>query len=174
MSATVQIRRLTGQNSSITSTDVTAGSAKLGTSDETSASSVPVPTSGSNYTYWANFQLNCTVAPDNSLTNIKWWQADTSFGTGIQGYVSTASVYASAVGTAGSSGSLLNTTNHGSLTGAPSVFSTYTSSCKLTVTGSTTTTGSFGYRVIVQLSVISTANAGNSSEDTTTWSFDEA
>ncbi len=178
MAATVQLRKLTGVNSSITSTNVTAGSARLGTSDEaTSASSIPVPTSGSNYSYWATFQLNCTVAPDNSLTNIFFYTDGTnSFGTGVDGIVIPASGYASAVGTAGSSGSLLSAANYtGSACAATSPLFLYTSACKLTLSGSIgATTGSFGNRAVVQLNVLSTAVAGNSGEETSTWTWDEA
>ena len=177
MAATVQLRKLTGVNSSITSTNVTAGSARLGTSDEaTSASSIPVPTSGSNYSYWATLQLNCTVAPDNSLTNIFFYTDGTnSFGTGIDAIVIPASGYASAVGTAGTSGSLLSAANYtGSACAATSPMFLYTSACKLTLAGSTTTTGSFGNRAVVQLNVLSTAVAGNSGEDSVTFAWDES
>ena len=176
MAASVKIYKLTGANSAITSTNVTSGSLRAGTSDEaTSPSAIPVPTSGSNFSYWINTQLSASVAPDTALNNIKWYtDGGNGFGTGITAIVSTASVYASAVGTAGSSGSLLNTTNHASLTGAPSDLFLYTSSCKLTVSGSIgATTGSFGNRVLMQLSIISTANAGNSGEETITWQWDE-
>lgn len=176
MAATVSIRKLTGANAAITSTDITSGSMRVGTSDEaTNASTIPVPTSGSNYSYWATTQLNCTVAPTNSLTNVKWWSDAGSFGTGITAFVGVASGYASAVGTAGSSGSVLNTSNHAGLTGAPSLMTTYTSSCKLTLAGSLgATTGSFGYRAVMQLDVDTTAGAGNSSERTITLSWDES
>lgn len=176
MPATVQIRSLTGQNSSITSTNITSGSLRLGTSDEVSPSTIPVPTSGSNYSFWRTTQLNCTVAPDNALNNIRWYtDGNNNFGTGITAIVAAASGYASAVGAAGSSGSLLNATNHGALSGtATSSLFLYTSSCKLTVTGSTATTGSFGYRVVFQISVDTTGSAGNTAEETLTWQYDES
>ena len=177
MTATVQIRRLTSTQATPTSTDVTSGSLHAGTQDtNTSPCRIPVPTSGSNHSFWVNTQLHCTVAPDNSLTNAFFYTDGTnSFGTGVTAIVSTASTYASAIGTAGSSGTVLNTTNHASLTGAPSDLFLYTSSCKLTVAGSLgATTGSFTNRVVYQLSVISTAAAGNTGAETCTWTFDEA
>jgi hypothetical protein len=177
MAATVQIRRLTGANSSITSTDVTSGSVHAGTQDaNTSPCKIPVPTSGCNYSFWVNTQLNCTVAPDNSLTNIFWYtDGASSFGTGVNAIVIPASGYASAIGTAGSSGQLLTPSNHGAAAcTATSPLFLYTSSCKLTVTGSTTTTGSFGNRVVIQLNVETTAGAGNTGAETITWTYDEA
>lgn len=177
MPATVQIRSLTGQNASITSTNITSGSLRLGTSDEVSPSTIPVPSSGSNYSFWRTTQLHATVAPDNALNNIKWWtDGNNTFGTGITALIAAASGYASAVGAAGSSGSLLSSANHGAFRGtATSSLFLYTSSCKLSVTGSLgATTGSFGDRVVFQLSVDTTGSAGNTAEETLTWSYDES
>lgn len=177
MAATVEIRKLTGENSSITSTDVSSGSLQYGTSDEaTSPSPIPVPSSGSNYSYWVTLQLNATAAPDNALDNIKFYTDGTnSLGTGVDGIVATASGYASAVGTAGTSGSLLSTSNHDGLTGSPSPLFDYSSGCKLSVSGSIgATTGSFGDRVVSQFNVINTAGAGNSPEETLTLEWDES
>ena len=179
MPATIQIRRLTGVNASITSTDITSACTRASTSDAAApgaSNPIPIPTSGSNHSYWVTTQLNATVAPDNSITNIKWYSdGSNTFGTGVTAIVATASAYASATGTAGSSGSVLNTTNHASLVGAPSDMFTYTSGCLLSVAGSIgNTTGSFGNRVIWQLSVISTASPGNTGEETLTFQFDES
>src|SRR3990172_1015752 len=177
MAAVVKIYRLTGTQATPTTTDVTTGSVHAGTQDaNTSPCKIPVPTSGSNHSFWVNTQLSASVAPDNSITNIKWYSDGTnSFGTGVTAIVSMASTYASALGAAGSSGSVLNTTNHASLTGAPSDLFLYTSSCKLAVAGSiAATTGSFGNRVVSQLSVISTGVAGNTGAEVITWEFDES
>jgi len=182
MAATVQIRKVTGNKSGPTSTNISSGSLQFGTSDEaTSPSSIPVPSSGSNYSYYVSLQLNATVAADNSITNIKFYTDGTnSLGTGVDGIVSVASDYASAVGTAGSSGSLLNTTSYPSLAGldndgATSPLFAFSSGCKLSVSGSiAATTGCFGDWVVAQLNVESTAGAGNSAEETLTFEFDES
>lgn len=177
MAAQVTIRRLTGNNASITATDVTSGSVHAGTQDaNTSPCRIPVPTSGSNYSFWVTTQLQCACAPDNSLTNIKFYtDSNNGFGTGVTAILAVASGYASAVGAAGSSGSLLSNTNHGAFLGtATSNLFLYTSSCKLSLSGSTTTTGSFGDRVVVQLSVDTTGSAGNTGAETMTFEYDEA
>jgi len=180
MAATVVIAQYTGTTAA--STDVTSASVTLGTSDEaSSASAIPIPTSGSNHSYWHHSALVATAAPDNAIDNIKWYTDGTnSFGTGVTGIICTACRYAGASGAAGSSGSVLNVTNHASLSGCPATGATsdmflYTSSCKLTVGGSiAAATGSIGdYFVVTQLSVISTATAGNSGEETITFEFDE-
>lgn len=176
MPATVQVRSLTGV-AAATSTNISSGSLRYGTSDEVSPSTIPVPTSGSNYSYWRNVQLHATVAPDNALNNIKFWtDGGNGFGTGITATVGAASAYTQATGTAGSSGVFLNVANYATLSsgGASDLFA-YTSSCKLTVAGSLgAATGSFGNRVVSQMSVISTASAGNTPEETMTWSWDES
>lgn len=174
--ATVQIRRLTGPVAA-TSTNVTSGSVHAGTEDvNVSPCRIPVPTSGSNYSYWVNTQLHATVAPDNSLTNVKFYtDGGNGLGTDITAIVSTASIYIGASGAAGSSGSLLTAANHASLTGATSNLFLYTSSCKLTVAGSiANTTGSFANRAVYQLIVASNASAGNTGAETMTWEWDEA
>lgn len=174
MAATVIINRLIGENATITACAITSGSVHAGAQDtNTSPCAIQVPSSGSNYSFWVTTQLECTVAPDTQINNMKWWtDGSNSFGTGVNAIVAVASGYASAVGTAGSSGSILNITNH---TGLASAFFLYTSSCKLTVSGSIgATTGSFGNRVVWQINVESTAGAGNSGEEVLTFSYDES
>lgn len=175
MAATVQIRQYNGAGP--TGTDKTSGSLRAGTSDETSPSNLRVPSSGSTYSYWLTSGLYCTVAPDNALNNIKWYSDGTnSLGTGLNAIVGVASAYVQAAGTAGSSGSPLTLANHAGLVSpGASSYVTYTSSCKLTVSGSLgATTGSFGYFVLLQVQVESTAAAGNSGEETITWEWDES
>lgn len=182
MAATVQVRRLTGAAANPTSTNITSSSTRAGASDEaTNGSPIRVPTSGCNYSYWVSTQLNATVAPDNAINNVKWYTDGTvNFGTGIFAIVCTASGYTQAGGTAGSSGSLLNATNYPNLSGlnnngATSPAATFTTSCLLAVAGSIgATTGSFGERVVFQLSVDTTAGAGNSSEEQFTFQWDES
>lgn len=168
------------------STDVTSGSVTLGTSDDVSqASAIPIPSSGSNYSYWTHFALVATVAADNQIDNVSFYTDGTnSFGTGVDAIISTACAYDRGTGTAGSSGELLNLTNHTGLSGcgaggrdgSTSPLFGYDSGTKLTIAGSIATgTGSIGdYFVVTQLNVESTAGAGNSGEETFTFEFDES
>ena len=174
MTATVEIDQYNGAGP--TACDITSASLKAGTSDELSASNTPVPTSGSNYTYWATTGLYCTAAADNALNNIKWYSDGTnSLGTGLMAVVTQASAYVQADGTAGSSGSVLSLANHSGACAAPVNFTTYTSGTKMSVSGSTdTTVGSFGNFLVVQVQVETTASAGNSGEETFTWQYDES
>ena len=178
MSAVVLIYRVTGTVAASTVTNITSGSCHAGTSDSnTSPCKIQVPTSGSNYSYWVTEQLSASVAPDNSLTNVFFYtDGGNGFGTGVDAIVIPASGYASATGTAGSSGTLLTVANYGpTACAATSNLFLYTSSCKLTLTGSLgATTGSFANRVVLQLSVVSTAAAGNTSSEVMTFQYDEA
>jgi len=180
MAATVLIRRITGAGP--TATDITSGTTRASTSDNpyTGACTnnpIPVPGAGaSNYSYWVTTQLDATVAPTNSCSNIRWYSDGTnSLGTGVFASVGVASGYVAATGTAGSSGVKLNITNHTGLkTGGTSPLFLYTSSCKLTIAGSiAVATGSFGDRVVYQIEVESTAGAGNTGEEVATFQFDE-
>jgi len=186
MAATIRIMRLTGANTLVGGatplyTNITTASTRMSTSDAAvpgTANPIPVPTSGCNHSMWVTTQLYSACAPDNSITNIKWYTDGTnSFGTGTECLVATASSYVVATGGAGSSGSLLNTTNHAGLIGAASNAFTYTSNSasKLSVAASiAAATGSFGDRVIFQLNVGTTGVAGTSGEETFTFAFDEA
>ncbi len=180
MAATVKIARYNGAGAGA-SNDITSASLTIGTSDEaTEASPIPIPTSGSNHSYWVHTALVATAAADNSIDNIKWYTDGTnSLGTGVTAIMGMASAYDQATGTAGSSGEVLNSTNHASLSGCPSGATSdmflYTSSCKLQIPGSiAATTGSIGDEwVVIQLSVISTAGAGNTAEEVITFEYDE-
>jgi len=180
MAATVVINRLIGVGPTPTAVDITSGSLQAGTEDvNVSPCTIPVPSSGSNYSYWMVTQLEATAAPDTSLTNIKWYSDGTnSQGTGVTTVVATASTYAGASGIAGSSGCALSIANYGvGLVSAPSPVWQYTSdsSSQLTVAGSIdNSTGSFGYRVVLQMQVESTAGAGTVAEETFVFAWDEA
>jgi len=180
MAATVVINRLMGVGPTPTACLITSGSLRAGTEDvNVSPCNIPVPSSGSNYSYWMVTQLEATAAPDTSLTNVKWYSDGTnSQGTGVSTVVATASAYAGASGTAGSSGIILSVANYGAgLTDEASPVWQYTSdsSSQLTVSGSIdASTGSFADRVVLQVQVESTAGAGTVAEETMTWAFDEA
>ena len=176
MAATVQIQQWTGAGP--TRTDKTSASIRMGTSDELTASNIPVPSSGSNYSYWMSTGLYITVAADNAINNVRWYSDGTnSLGTGVAMVVTPASAYVQAVGTAGSSGSTLSLANHSGASAAPVEFQTYTTGTKLVVDGSVgAVTGSLDDwpLVVHQIQVETGAGAGNSGEETLTWQWDES
>ncbi len=185
MVATVTINRLTGPAGTIVETDITGINTRANTADAHStndtASPIEIPSTGTNYSYWVNTQLDCTVAPDNLIDNLEWFtDGSNSYGTGIGCVVAQAAraSYTQATGTGGVTGTELNNTNYtgGTLTPAtPTDAFAETTGSPLVVTGSTTTTGEFGNIVVYQVTVGTTATPGTkpASPETFTWRYDE-
>lgn len=176
MAATVQIVRLTGATP--TATDITSINTRANAEDaHTTAgtsNSILVPASGTNYSYWVTTRLNVTAITSGTVDNVKWYtDGSNNFGTGVTCVVSTAGTYVQATGTAGTTGTQLTTGNHAGLAGAPVNAFTYTSGSPLSVTGSTTTTGEFGDRVVYQIEVADTAASGATAQETFTWRYDD-
>ena len=183
MVATVIIERLTGAGP--TRTDITSINSRFNAFDSQTtgdtANPIEIPSAGTNYSYWANTQLNATVAPDNLIDNLEWFtDGVNSYGTGIGLVVAQAALasYTQATGTPGVTGTELNDTNYtgGTLTPATptDAFAEVTGS-PLAVTGSTSGTGAFGNVVVLQVTVLSTATPGTkpASPETITWRYDE-
>lgn len=180
MAATVKINRLTGSGPSktdITGANTVANAADTHQSTATgSANPIRIPSSGTNYSFWVSTRLECTVTPLGTLNNIRWYtDGSNTFGTGVTCKVQTASAYVQATGTAGTSGTVLNTTNHASLAGAPVNAFTYVTGSPLAVSGTLNnpSTGDFGDLVVYQLEVADTAQPGVTGTETFTWQYDE-
>lgn len=180
MAATIIINRKTGAGP--TKTAITGGNTRASSSDnpytnETS-NPVPIPGSGTNYSFWVNTQLECTVAPNTAVNNLKWFTDGSSgLGTGITLVVATAQTYGQATGTPGTTGDELTVANYGDgiddLNGAPSDAFGYDSDTPLSVTGSISGTGEFGHFAVYQFAVADTAGAGTVPAETITWQYDE-
>lgn len=176
MAATVLIRRLTGAGPS--ATDITSINTRANAEDahSTAGTSNPIqiPAAGTNYSYWVVTRLDCTVAPTTSISNIKWYtDGANGFGTGVTCRVGTATGYTQATGTAGTTGTELTVGNYGTFTLGNANAFTYTTGSPLSVSGTTSTTGQFGDRVVYQIEVASTASPGATSSETFTWRYDE-
>src|SRR4051812_4308510 len=128
MPATIQIRRYVGASPG-TGADVTGVNTRLNAEDTntTGGTSNPIqkPTSGTNYSYWASFRAQCTVAPAGTVNNLRvYMDSANNLGTGRTLKVALANVgadagYRQATGTAGTTGTQLTTGNHSGLTGSP-------------------------------------------------------
>jgi hypothetical protein len=176
MAATVIINRLTG--SGPTATDITAINTRANAEDaHTTAgtsNSILVPAAGSNYSFWVVTRLNVTAITSGTVDNLKWYtDGANNFGTGVTCKVNTATGYVQATGTTGTTGTQLTTGNYATLAGAPVDAFTYTSGSPLSVTGTTTTTGQFGDRVVYQIEVGTTAASGATAQETFTWKYDD-
>lgn len=185
MVATVIIERLTGAGparSNITSINTRANTFDSQSTNDT-ANPIEIPTSGTNYSYWVNTQLNCTVTPDNLIDNIEWFtDGVNSYGTGISLVVAQAALasYTQATGTPGVTGTELNDSNYsgGTLTpSTPTNAFAFVTGSPLAVTGSIAnpSTGPFGNIVVFQVQVINTATPGTkpATPETITWRYDE-
>lgn len=180
MAASVSIIRMYG--SSPSTVDVTSGNVVANASDDHqtvasgSTNPIVIPVSGTNYSFWVTTKLVCSVTPDGTINNIKWYTGGANpFGTGITCVVAQASGYQQATGTVGTTGTELTTMNHSSLSGSPVDAFSYTSGSPLSITGSLSnpSTGDFSNPVVYQLAVASTAAAGVIAGATFTWSYDE-
>lgn len=186
MAATVVINRHTGAPSGSPAigslTDITSGTTRVSYSDSPTpgtSNPIPIPPSGTNRSWWASTRLQVTAQPTNGISNIKWYSDGTSFGTGLTCMGQTAAAatgYTQATGSggAGTSGTVLNTTNYPALSAATVDVTTLTSGSPKSVTGSIgATTGHLGDFFVFQLEVGSTASVGTTTARTFTWAYDE-
>jgi hypothetical protein len=178
MAATVVVNRLTGVGP--TATNIKSINTVANAQDtheataSTSSNPIKIPAAGTNYSYWVVTRLETTVGPTGTVNNLRWHtDGSNNFGTGVGCNVQTATGYVQATGTVGETGTILNTANYGTLAAAPADCFARTSGSPLSVTGSTTTTGQFGDRVVYQLTVGTGASAGTTGQETFTWLYDE-
>jgi len=174
--ATVIINRLTGAGPA--ATDITSINTRANAEDaHTTAgttNSILVPASGTNYSYWVTTRLEVTAITAGTVDNVQWFtDGANNFGTGVTCSVGTATGYTQASGTAGTTGLQLTVGNFGTFTLGNANAFTYTTGSPLTVTGTTSTTGQFGSRVVYQIEVGTTALSGATATETFTWRFDD-
>lgn len=181
MAATIIINRKTGAGP--TNTAITSGNTRASTSDNAytteTTNPIPIPGAGTNYSFWVNTRLECTVAPATLVDNLKWFtDGNNGFGTGVTCKAETANTYGQATGTVGTTGDQLTVANYGDgiddLNAAPTDSFGFTSGSPLSVSGSTSTTGEFGDLVVYQIEVTTTASAGATPTETFTWQYDES
>jgi len=174
--ATVIINRLTGAGPA--ATDITSINTRANAEDaHTTAgttNSILVPAAGTNYSYWVTTRLEVTAITAGTVDNVQWFtDGANNFGTGVTCSVGTATGYTQASGTAGTTGLQLTVGNFGTFTLGNANAFTYTTGSPLTVTGTTSTTGQFGSRVVYQIEVGTTALSGATATETFTWRFDD-
>lgn len=179
--ATVKIFRRTGASGSPTDTDVTSINSRLNAVDSHSTGGttnpVKIPNSGTNYSYWGSFRIKVTSnTGSNTIDNMKFYtDGSNNFGTGISGVVASASGYAQATGTQGTTGDELTTSNYADLNESPSDAFGYTSGSALDLTTSGTGTSASGFigdYAVYQIQVDDTASVGASSQETNTFQYD--
>src|SRR3954452_12926761 len=119
MAATVHINQYNGATP--TATNKTGSTIRVATDDvsrSTGDTSNPIIVPGPNYSFWLTLGLEATVAPVTSIDNLKFYTDGTNSRPSGVTWVSRASNvgaaagYRQATGTVGTTGTLLNTTNH--------------------------------------------------------------
>jgi len=180
MPATVTIRRWTGPAATPTKTDITNVNTRASTSDDPNpgtSNPIPIPPSGEvRRSFWVTTRLRAETSPSGTIDNIRWYTDGTnSFGTGVSCIGQDATSYVQATGTVGESGTELNTTNHGGLTGAPVDVFTFTEASPKAIPGSISNpnTGDFGNFMVYQIVVADNASPGVTPQETFTWKYDE-
>lgn len=181
--ATVDVIRKTGASPG-TATAITSSTTRASTSDSPTPGAnnpIPVPGAGTAYSYWLTTRLNVVANPDgHTINNLKWYAATSSVPSGTTFMGQAANVgadagYRVATGTPGVSGTVLNTTNHTGLTGAPVDVFTFTSAAPKALAGSTASTGQVGDHVVMQIGLDPTVTpATPAPANTFRFRYDEA
>lgn len=178
MSATVQILQHTGSSGSPTKTQVDGTNTRFHSADiqssASTSSSILIPDSGTNYSFWRSLRLTITAITGGTVDNLRYYtDGSNNYGTGVTCKVATANSYVQATGTDGETGDQLTVGNHGDLDGAPSDSFGYTVGSPLAVTGSSSATGDFGDFIVEQLEIASTASSGVTAQETKTIKYDD-
>jgi hypothetical protein len=176
----VQIHRLTGAGPS--GANITSNT-RLNAEDAHSVSGttnpIVVPVAGTNYSYWASTRLYFDGSGTGTINNIKWYtDGSNGLGTGVGLVAATAAVYAQATGTPGTTGTQLTVANYGNgttdLDAEPVDAFSLNSGAPLSVAGTVTNPLDeyFGSRVVLQVTVGTTAGPGATAQETMTWRYD--
>lgn len=147
---------------------------------------VPIPTAGTNRSFWKQLYIKCNTAPDTQVDNIKFYTDGAGYGTGITLNVGdqfpvknsgSDAGYEVATGTIGTSGDDV-VTQHAGITSVSDAFS-FTVGSPLSgptiseagsIINAINETSNY---LILQADVISTATPGNKPDETLTIQYDE-
>lgn len=182
MAETIVLRHYTGSSGAPVLTDVTSLNTRMNSSDTHAsagtATPVPIPTAGTNYSYWVALRADATVTPVGTVSNLRWYSdGANSAPAGVTFKAQEATSYVQATGTSGTTGLQLNTTNYATLTAAPVDLFGFTSVSPKSISGSITnpSTGPFGSWFVVQGEVASTtATSGAVPTETLSLVYDSA
>lgn len=161
---------------------------KFKTADDTTIdleNPVPVPVSGTKYSFWKHIYLYCDVAPDIQIDNVRLYTDGTGYGTGITINVGlqfptknsgSNAGYEVATGTVGDTGDEV-VAGHGGITSVVSLFSKIEASplvISISEAGSVIdNVGESTNYIVLQAAVVNTASPGNPDNETITFKYDE-
>lgn len=123
------------------------------------ATPIPIPAAGTNYSYWVVLRPDATVTPVGTVSNGRWFtDGSNSSPAGVTWKAQEATAYVQSTGTSGTTGLQLTVGNYATLTGAPVDPFSFTSAAPKTIAGSiaSPSTGPYGSWLAVQLEVAST------------------
>ncbi len=164
MAATTTIKSYHGSTGATTA-DVTAARFKLADNDTADTNNrIPIPASGTNYSYVKHFALNCSTSPSSLIDTVQAY-GDGGLATGVQMFMQD---HAYTDPTSQTTTALGSWTNN---------YTTYTSSAPLSLAGSISnpSTGKIQTNYLqMQMGIISTASAGVMSSETLTISYLES
>lgn len=166
MPAIVQIHEKNGAGE--TATDKTSGNIRLKNADSAAvdaANPIPIPASGSNFSYEKWLRLSVTQAPDTQIENLQAYSDGANgLGTGVSLHYKTEGTFAQPAQPANS-------------TGFSDFFATSSGSpvdMDATNTGPFAGTGDVGDYLVLLMEVASTATQGATPTETVTFSYDES
>src|SRR5437588_9175006 len=180
--ATVFVYKYIGATGSQTQINITGVNQRMTTADENASGSpatnpIPVPAAGNiNSSYWQNTTLFAFTSPATSINNVKWYTGGSNpFPAGTFFSGSHTGSYIQAYGTPGTTGIQMASAAIPWAPGQMNSMFGFTSGAPLSLTGSISnpTTGLFTEWVTYQAYISSTAAAGQSSQTTFTFIYDE-
>lgn len=149
---------------------------------------IPIPASGTNYSFWKHVYLKCVGGSFTQINNVKFYTGGTGFGTGIATYVgdqmptknsASSSGYEVATGTVGTSGEEV-VAHHGGITSKTDAFTFVDTnqatmkSVSISESGSViNASGETTNYLVFQMDVGTTATAGDKDNKTWTFQYDE-
>ena len=153
-----------------------------------SANPIPIPTAGTNRSFWKQIYLEVTAGAFTQIDNVQFFTDGTNFGTGITTNIGdqfpvknsgSNAGYELATGVVGTSGDdvLATMVGHSGITTVSDAFS-FTSGSALTITISEAGSiidaiGDATNYAVIQMDVISTASPGDLVDETWTYQYDE-
>lgn len=128
---------------------------------------IPIPTSGTNYSWRKSFKLNVTGAPTGTVSNLRFYSDASSWGTGITPYAMKEASYTQASAS----------DNTALFDGSAVDLTTYTSGSPYTINSGTVLTATTGYGtqdyLVIQVGGTSSVAAGTTTARTLTYRVDE-
>ena len=161
MAATITIQGCTGTNAA---TEAAITGLMMRSNDSvavTKANPITIPGVGLARSFEKWIRFKCTVAPDNQVTNFKYWGPNTVPGTGLVLYVGTTDTGVTPTASDSSVATTQQDTTY------------YDSSNVLAITGTLTAEDQETNYIVLQLDVGTTAEPGDIVQQTHNYSYDE-